>query len=928
MSTPKQRANNALAAQQKLAPISRQAAAEGIVLLRNDDNVLPITEQDTLSLFGRCQFDYYRSGTGSGGAVNVPYAINAVEGLESNPKLKLNSSLTAIYAEWMKDHPFDDGGGGWAAEPWFQHEMPLSDDIVSTAREVSNKAVVFIGRTAGEEQDNADEKGSYRLTDAEVAMLDRVCSTFDNVIVVLNVTNIIDMSWLSQGPARESIKAVLYSWAAGMEGGHALADVLSGEVTPSGRLTDTIAHNLSDYPSDANFGSDVRNLYSEDIYLGYRYFETFAPEKVLFPFGFGLSYTQFKRELTSFERVGEASNSVLKFNVAVTNRGNQYSGKEVIALYVSAPQGKLGKAAKALVGFAKTETLKPGETQTLTIDVPAHVLASYDDSGITGHPHCWLLEQGDYQFSLGGSVSEASKVEANWLLDDTLIIEQVSEALAPTIDFERFKAQQSEDGTFSLAYEAVPTRGIDLAKRIVDNLPTSHTITGDRGIKLIDVKQGKASMEEFIAQLDAERLAMIVRGEGMCSPKVTPGTASAFGGVTDSLFEFGIPVASASDGPSGIRMDSGHPASQVPIGTLLACTWNTPLNHQLYQLVGEEMQANEIDTLLGPGMNIHRHPLNGRNFEYFSEDPFLTGKIASAQTLGLKHAGVSGTIKHYAGNDQETGRHHVDSVMSERCLREIHLKGFEMAVKEGEASTIMTTYNPVNGLWTASSYDLNTTILREEWGFTGIVMTDWWAKMNHNVDGGEESISYTSYMVRSQNDLYMCVENDKAQSGGNNDNTLAALNDGTLTIGELQRCAMNICRFILDAPVMQRPLKAYEPIKPFAPLAESVSDAAPLSESTPLSTSVNASLSIKVEQAGVYECSVQASYDRDSLAQSTCSLLINDDFAMTFSLNGTEGKVTTVEGVPIRLEAGSYQLDLNFVKPGLYLESLQLKLVK
>ncbi|MBM7038228.1 glycoside hydrolase family 3 protein [Vibrio ulleungensis] len=923
MSDPIQRANDALKAQQILAPVSRQAAAEGIVLLRNHQHVLPLLPSDKVSLFGRCQVDYYRSGTGSGGAVNVPYTVNAVQGMQNNQSINLNQELVAIYQDWLANNPFDDGGGGWAAEPWFQHEMPLDDNLVSRAKSISNKAVVFVGRTAGEDQDNALTKGSFLLTDTEQKMIDTVCAHFDQVIVVLNVTNVIDMSWLDEGENRDSIKGVLYSWAAGMEGGDALADILSGDVTPSGRLTDSIAYQLSDHPSDENFGSDVRNLYVEDIYVGYRYFETFAPEKIRFPFGAGLSYTSFSKQLNSYTVEGSAADAVLHFDVLVTNTGNQYSGKEVASLYVTAPQGKLGQPIKALVGFNKTSTLAPGESEILTIRVPAHVLSSYDDSGVTGHKSCWLLEAGDYQFSLGGSVREAAHIDACWSIKSTLIIDQVSEALAPVIAFERIKPELSE-GSFSLGLEAVNTRSIDLEKRIIDNLPTSYTITGDKGIRLEDVKQGRAEMRDFIAQLNAHQLATIVRGEGMCSPKVTPGTAAAFGGVSDELFQFGIPVAAASDGPSGIRMDSGHPASQVPIGTLLACTWNTELNHQLYTLVGKEMQANEIDTLLGPGMNIHRHPLNGRNFEYFSEDPFLTGKMACAQTLGLKHAGVSGTVKHFAANDQETGRHHVDSVMSERALREIHLKGFEMVVKEGEASTIMTTYNPVNGHWTASSYDLNTTILRQEWGYTGIVMSDWWAKMNHCVSGGEESISFTSFMVRSQNDLYMVVENDKAEHGGHNDDTLAALDNGTLTIGELQRCAMNICRFIIDAPVMQRPLKAYEPIKPFSPKSQADEHAILLESNTPLGTKNNTTRTIRVTQAGVYRCSVQASYEKDSLAQSTCSLLINDDFAMTFSLNGTEGKTQTVEGVPIRLEVGDYHLQFNFVKPGLYLDSLTL----
>lgn len=462
-----------------------------------------------------------------------------------------------------------------------------------------------------------------------------------------------------------------------------------------------------------------------------------------------------------------------------------------------------------------------------------------------------------------------------------------------------------------------------MQERIETNMPATYPITGDKGIKLIDVKQGNASMESFIAQLNQQQLATIVRGEGMCSPKVNPGTASAFGGVSDELFSFGIPVAAAADGPSGIRMDSGHLATQVPIGTLLGCTWNKPLNEQLFNLVGEEMQANKIDTLLGPGINIHRHPLNGRNFEYFSEDPLITGAMAAAQVKGLKNAGVTGTIKHFAANDQETARVDVDAAISERALREIQLRPFEMAVKEGEATTIMTSYNPINGHWAASNYDLNTTILRGEWGYSGIVMTDWWAKMNCPINAGKEANTYTSFMIRAQNDLYMVVENDTAESNGMGDNTLQAIEDGTLTIGELQRSAMNICRFILDTPVMKRPLKAYNPIKPIASKASSDRDTLhTVTNDINFNATTYVKTALKVEQDGIYQCHITTNYDRNSIAQSSCSLILNGEFAMSFTVHGTDGKTIDAEGLKLELQAGIYDLDINFVKPGMVIETM------
>jgi len=708
-----------------------------------------------------------------------------------------------------------------------------------------------------------------------------------------------------------------------MEGGHALADVLSGDVSPSGRLCDTIAYRLEDYPSSATFGSRTANVYVEDIYVGYRYFETFKPSAVQYAFGSGLSYTRFARAAAALVIEGSGADRRVHIDVTVTNVGQHYAGKEVVQVYCEAPQGQLGKPARVLVGFAKTGTLAPGESQALRVSMPLASLASYDDSGATGHRSCYLLEAGEYRFHVGACVRTAEPLAATLTLAELIVTETLSEALAPIQAFARLKpGARRPDGTYEESHEPTPQRTVDLAARIQSRLPATTEPTGDRGIKLADVKAGTATMADFVAQMTAADLATLVRGEGMCSPKVTPGTAAAFGGVTPSLFALGIPVVAAADGPSGIRMDSGHRATQVPIGTLLACTWNAPLNKELFYLVGQELRGYQIDTLLGPGINIHRHPLNGRNFEYFSESPYMTGVMAAAQTGGLARAGVSGTIKHFAANDQETARHDVDAVASERALREVHLRPFEMAVKQGAATTIMTAYNPVNGHWSASNYDLNTTILRGEWGYTGIVMSDWWAKMNHPAEGGQEDRSFTAFMVRAQNDLYMVVGNDKAAENPLNDNTLAALAAGDLTLGELQRAAMNICRFIMAAPVMERPLRPYEPIKHYAPVATVAGDAVAIEDGLELATSSAATAVIRVAEDGVYHVSANARNTRDKAAQATCSLYLNGTFAMSLSQNGTEGKWVTVDGVPVRLESGLYQIDLDFVKPGIDLRRL------
>lgn len=741
----------------KYLDTAAKMVSEGIVMLKNDNNALPIDTDKEVAVFGRIQFHYYKSGTGSGGMVNVTKVVNILDGLIDNG-VKVNEKLLDTYRKWDKENPFD-LGEGWGGEPWSQKEMPLDEGLVKETAKSCETAIVIIGRTAGEEQDNRLEAGSYLLSDDEIAMLTVVRENYKKVVLLLNVGNIIDMTDIN----RIAPDSVLYVWQGGMTGGKGTADVLTGKVSPSGKLPDTIAYKASDYPSDANFGREKnRDIYAEDIYVGYRYFETFAKEKVLYPFGFGLSYTEFEIKTEK----AEITEGAVKLSVSVKNIGS-YKGKEVIEVYCEAPQGRLGKAARVLCGFEKTRELVPQEEQVVEIAVDIAKLASYDDSGVTGNKSCYVLEAGEYKFYVGSDVRSA-EYACSFEQGEDLVTERLTQSLAPVESFERIKPV-CEVGAFSIGREAVPVSEVDESARRLEKLPKEIAYTGDKGIKLWDVKNGKNTMDEFIAQLSDYDLSCIIRGEGMGSPRVTAGTASAFGGVSENLNGFGIPAGCCSDGPSGMRLDCGTKAFSLPNGTMIASSFNKELTSELFTFMGLEMAANKVDCLLGPGMNIHRHPLNGRNFEYFSEDPFLTGKMASAELKGMAGAGVTGTIKHFCANNRETNRHFIDSVVSERALREIYLKGFEIAVKEGGASSVMTTYGRVNGLWTAGNFDLNTVILREEWGFKGFTMTDWWA--NINVRGKEPDKTDLAAMARAQNDVYMvCPDGEK-----NDDNTLAAL---------------------------------------------------------------------------------------------------------------------------------------------------------
>ncbi|MBO4524197.1 MAG: glycoside hydrolase family 3 protein [Ruminococcus sp.] len=896
-----------------------ETVSEGIVMLKNDNGVLPLNKSDNIAVFGRIQLHYYKSGTGSGGMVNVSKVTSIVDGL-IEAGVKVNEKLLEIYRKWDEENPFDQGEG-WGNEPWSQKEMPLTDTIVEEASKESSKAVIIIGRTAGEEQDARLEAGSYLLSEGEKDMLKKVRKCFDKVIILLNVGSLIDINDI----CKIGTDALLYVWQGGMTGGTGTAAVLTGKVSPSGKLPDTIAEKISDYPSDEYFGQKDRSFYKEDVYVGYRWFETFSKEKVVYPFGFGLSYTTFDIEFLS-----ASGEDVLIFNVKVTNTG-KFSGKEVVQIYVEKSQGKLGQPARILCGFAKTKQLSAGESQELSISVKKCDIASYDDSGISGNEYCWILEEGDYSFWLGSDVRAAKKIYS-FNQSNTVVVEKCSSALAPVIAFERIKPNKTDNG-FEVSTETVPTSTIDEEKRRIEKLPPVIEYTGDKGIKLSDVKRGKHTMKEFIAQLSDHDLSCIVRGEGMGSPRVTAGTASAFGGVSDKLYDFGIPACCCSDGPSGLRLDCGTKAFSLPNGTLIASTFNRELVHELFEFIGTEMIANKVDCLLGPGMNIHRHPLNGRNFEYFSEDPYLTGQMAAAELKGLHSVGVTGTVKHCCANNQETNRHFLDSVVSERALREIYLKGFEIAVKEGNASTIMTTYGSLNGIWTAGNYDLNTVILRDEWGFKGLTMTDWWANVNFR--GKEPKRSYYIPMIRAQNDVYMVC----ADSSAVDNDILNALETGVITRGELQRNAENVLRFVMTTHAMDRLMGSDDIVKIInRDESKNASDEPVVFydieknlkidlENVESRKGENYAFALILKNLGWYKVTVTASSTQSTLAQLPITIFSMGTPSGTLTWNGTEGKPVSIS-CTIPMFSRFSAIRLYFAQNGLKLHSIEFELEK
>ena len=756
----------------------RTAAAEGAVLLHN--RVLPYAQDTKISVFGRVQLDWFCTGYGSGGDVNAPYLVSLLEGLENCPDLQTNDKLAAIYRDWRKAHPADHGF--WGNWPRSHPEMPLTEDMVRHARQETEHAVIAIGRSSGEDRENTLEPGSYYLTEEETAMLRRVTAEFDNAVLVLNVGSVMDLSFLDEFLPR--LGAVLILWQGGMESGNAAADLLCGKVTPCGRLTDTVAGSYGDYPSASCFGNRLANRYEEDIYVGYRWFETFAPEKVRFPFGFGLSYTTFNKHWEQHS---------LSWKVTVTNTGN-HSGKETVMLFVRKPCGVLGNPSRELVSFAKTRCLAPGESQQLILTTEEYQLASYDDTGATGHPFCYVLQPGVYDFCLGDNVRDAVPA-GEYPVVELRVLQQLTQAAAPAVEIPIWAAEETDGGRKPVRRSSGVRTG-DLKQRILDHLPPEIPVTGDRGWKLKDVRDGKITLDTFVAQLNNTELEAISRGAYiMGSPLGARGNAGVFGGVTASLRAKGVPPITTTDGPSGIRLYDS--CSLIPIGTLLACTFDEELVQKVYAAVGAEMRERGSDVLLAPGMNIHRNPLCGRNFEYFSEDPLLTGRIAAAAVRGVQSAGVSACPKHFACNNQEVNRIHNDSILSERALREIYLKGFEICVRQSDPVNMMTSYNKINGVWGHYHYDLVQTILRGEWGYRGNVMTDWW--MRYAPSPEFPDLRGNAYRVRSGVDVLM--------PGAVTMGTGTRFPDGTLlktlgrkdgiTLGELQYCAKNVLRCVM-----------------------------------------------------------------------------------------------------------------------------------
>ncbi len=755
--------------------LSREAAGEGMVLLKNENGALPLKKGETVALFGKATISYVKGGGGSGD-VHTAFIHNVYDGFaekEAQGKVSIYMPTVEFYKNYVKEaskkvpteaevnaiwdrinplpfSPEKDQIIYDTVASTFIKEADVPEDIVKEAADNAGTAVVTLSRYSSEGVDRRSFGGDYLLSDTETALLDKITRYFEKVVVVVNSGAVIDCEYFAKN---DKVDALIFGWQGGMEGGSAVADIICGDVNPSGKLADTIAKSYDAYPSKDDFEESFYYLnYSEDIYVGYRYFETVPgkSDEVRYPFGFGLSYTDFS---INGVIAGESDGKIVAA-LTVKNTGS-VPGKEVVQLYYSAPQGKLGKPAKELAAFKKTKLLAPGESEMVALSFDIGDMASFDDLGKI-QKSAYVLEKGAYKFYVGTSVRDLEKVEYEYIVEEDTVTLQCRSLCRPFA----LKQRMLADGSF----EALPT-GEPVYMSGVGKHKLSGAKAPEKPVMFDDIGE-KITLDEFTAQFTLEELMDFVGGQ---KPTGVANTG-CFGG----LERLKVPPIPTADGPAGLRLgtETGIPTTAWPCATLLACTWNTDMTYAVGAASASEIRENNIGIWLAPAINIHRNPLCGRNFEYMAEDPVLTGKCSAAEIRGIQSQKVAVSLKHFACNSKEGNRFDNDSRLSERALREIYLKPFEICVKEADPWTLMTSYNLINGQHTSESYELVTCILREEWGFDGMVTTDWGQK-NNPVDE-----------VLAGNDMKMHV--------GYPEDLKAAYDKGVLTRADLEECVKRI----------------------------------------------------------------------------------------------------------------------------------------
>lgn len=779
--------------------IARKIAEESIVLLKNADHILPLKEKKEITFFGRTQIGTLYSGNGSGGA-NIAGCGTILEECEKRG-IKPESLLKEFYEykasaeqvteedefDWTKVSEMVNSGimyeifGKYKA-PLDEYDVP--ETLIFQAAEKTDTAIFVIGRNSGGEECDRHLPEDYYLTRSEESLLKDICTHFANVVIVLNVNGLIDLSWMKK---YASIKSLLFIGIPGEEGASALAGILTGEINPSGKLAVTIAEHYEDYPSADHFSWDKEHLenildyesyglsseengstgftkspvtvYWEDIYTGYRYFDTFG-KQVLYPFGYGLSYTAFAIS----DALVKKQNGGILVTADVKNIG-EMSGKEVIQIYLSKvyPAEGVERPYQELKGFEKTSDLAPGEKEQVKIWIPWRELAVYDEERAA-----WVIESGDYLLKMGNS-SRDTFVKGLICVEKTILAEQCTNCLNITECNNgkiEFLTQKENDAEMASVLNITEQNKDVSGQNIIFVTPEDvHDVQenrkcGKETISKAETTVSEREKERNLAELSIKELAALCVGYGPGTPFAAVGDRSdpstIFddegkpmttnshptgypGYVSPAIEEKGIKSVFYKDGPAGIG------GVAWPTEMLIACSFDKKLWQMFGDAVGKECEEQQVNVWLAPAVNLHRNPLCGRNFEYFSEDPYLTGVCACEITKGVQNSRlVIVCPKHFAANEQETFRRGnagknvdaVDSILTERALREQYLKPFEMLVKDAGIACIMTSFNKINGSFSGGSHDLCTHILREEWGFEGAVVTDW-GDMDMVVDGAD-----------------------------------------------------------------------------------------------------------------------------------------------------------------------------------------------
>ncbi|MCR5255909.1 MAG: glycoside hydrolase family 3 C-terminal domain-containing protein [Acetatifactor sp.] len=791
--------------------VAYSAAVESIVLLKND-GALPVAPCN-IALFGSAAVKMVKGGTGSG-EVNERHVIDICEGLKKAGFSVYNENYVSRYIseyetekeKFKKQNPVGIPIGKSAedminimANPFKIPAGPIVtyEDVADSKAEI---CIYAVARQAGECADRSLSDYDFTFMPREVENLKFLAKHFEKLILVINAGGSMDMSVLDEIP---EINAVIFLCQQGMESGRAFADILTGKANPSGALTDTWVNSYYDVPGAGGFadldGNPRETDYGEGIFVGYRCYDTFGAN-VRYPFGYGLSYSEFKLEYRDLVQDRDS----FKIDVSVTNVKGP-AGKKIVQVYAACPEGKLAKERKRLVGFGKSSVLQEGESERIGIFFDFRNLSSYDEAEAS-----YVCEPGKYVILIGENCEKVSPV-AYIEIQNRIILSKCKNICPCEVKFEELDLPRAT------GFDAAGLTGI------VADTGFIKTEVYDYGTQVEDHDE---KAEKLVENLTIKEKLTLLSGTGFMGAKDCTLTVPGAAAYTAAIRDKNIPSVALCDGPAGLRLQrvsaitkkgavkpmemmmdfmnewpefikkmmTGDAkkdtliyqnATSFPVGTALAQTWNVNLLEKVGDAVGREMEEFGATFWLAPGMNIHRNPLCGRNYEYFSEDPLLTGLVAAAISRGVQsHRGKYVTIKHFACNNQETSRAGTSANLSERALREIYLEGFRLAVKKGGAKAVMTSYNKVNHVYTPNSHDLCTKVLRNEWGFKGVVMTDWMS---------------TSKGLAGRADAYK-AGNDLIMPGGNGviKECLKDYKAGKLTDEDINICLKRVLDLVME----------------------------------------------------------------------------------------------------------------------------------